>query len=118
MSEVGIFVSEGKVCYDVAASGRDAVANIAILLPSLRIIHPVRGFAVCVERGNDRVVVKWYESNRGVPYLRIYAIGDRLERVADFSGRINAFAVRAVLKQLGVDNDTVSRVLALLGLED
>jgi len=117
MTEITIYRRENVVCYDAAGSIRDTRANEALLLPSRRIIRPTKYYHNCVHIEDDVVAIKYYLSNRGVPYIRIYQLKP-FKEVASFIGNISPFAVRAILEKLGLSNDDISFAMVWLGLED
>jgi len=117
MTEISIYPYQGKICYRPAVSRRDTVANITILLPSFRIMSPSKHYERCVDIGSDYIVVKWYESNREVPYLRIYRYENgELRKLASFVGEVSAEAVRALLRQHGIGDDAIDQLLDMLGI--
>jgi len=117
MTEISIYPYQGKVCYRPAVSRRDTVANITILLPSFRVLSPSKHYERCIYIDNDHIVVKWYESNRGVPYLRIYRIEDGdMKEIASFVGNISAEAVKALLQQYGIGLELIYQLFDMLGI--
>jgi len=118
MTEISIYPFKGSVCYRPAASRRDTSANIAVLLPSMRVLTPSKHYDRCIDVGNDYIVVKWYESNKGTPYLRIYKIenGD-LKELAKFVGEVSAEAVKALLQSYGIGLEQIYQIFDMLGIQ-
>jgi len=115
MTNIPIFFYRGKVCYLDAGSRRDQSANMLILLPSMRIVHPVKHYQMCYDIGDDVLGIKYYESNAGVPYLEIYDLREK-KLIYSACREIFADAVYLILKKYGVD-DKWDVVATLLGLE-
>lgn len=115
MTEIPIFYRQGKVCYDIAGSLRDTVANIIILLPSLRTLNPQKHKIECMQIGRDKAVVKFYRSNRGVPYLTIF--DNKLNLKYSFEGKIDPARVRDALEKMDIPPRVVAKALLALGLE-
>jgi len=115
MTNIPIFFYKDKVCYLDAGSRRDQSANMLILLPSLRIVHPIKHYAICHDIDDDIIAIKFYESNAGVPYLEIYDLKQR-KLIYSACRAIFSDVVYMTMKKYGVD-DKWDVVATLLGLE-
>ena len=98
------------MCYSNAVSERDTRANYALLLPSRRILNPEKHRVSCVPVEDDIVVVKFYTSNRGVPYLTIYDVNDK-KIVFESKGVLDRFTIAEVLEQFGLSKEDIEFAL-------
>jgi len=115
MTLIGLFYKNGKVYYDLAGSLRDIQMNFAILLPSMRIMSPLKTRHVSLPVKNDIAILQYYMSNRRREYVIIYKINNGLEEVYR-TNALSDFAISAVLEKLGLSKDVIREVLNILGL--
>lgn len=112
MTEIRAFIKDNMICFDYAGSMRDMRANELVLLPSWRVLNPRKHTIECLPIDKDVAAVKYYISNRGVPYIEIWDLRAG-KIVARFEKKISDFAVRAVLAKLGLNRELIDKVVEL-----
>jgi len=77
---VPIEIKDGKICFAPAQTARMIIFNRIILIPSLKVLHP-SFVEVCIEMGNDTVVIKGYYTGRKKYYIEIYDVMNNTRKV-------------------------------------